>query len=161
MCSQKTCSYHQMFVKPMIYVKVVQKITMTCSIGKPKRHFFFSISTLDSTLQHIAILTPLQKGRFNFANVFCITILSKSIKFLKTIEINSASFKIINLVQLHLIYRRSEKYYINHIIHSLSFADISIFPPEMSNFAKSGNRQTTFWYIFLVLLTFIESIWLV
>ena len=127
MCSQKTCSYHQMFVKPMIYVKVVQKITMTCSIGKPKRHFFFSISTLDSTLQHMAILTPLQKGRFNFANVFCITILSKSIKFLKTSEINSA-----------------EKYYINHIIHSLSFADISIFPPEMSNFAKSGNRQTTF-----------------
>ena len=38
-----------------------------------------------------------------------------------------------NLAQLYIIYGRSKKY-INHMTHPLTFADISIFSPEISKF---------------------------
>ena len=52
------------------------------------------------------------------------------------------------------------KKYVNHVIHSLSSADISIFSLEMSNFCyiKKYRYRLYFYTLFLVLLTFFESL---
>ena len=50
------------------------------------------------------------------------------------------------------------KKYVNHVIRSLSSADISIFSLEMSNFCyiKKYRYRLYFYTLFLVLLTFFE-----
>ena len=54
---------------------------------------------------------------------------------------------------------RSQKY-LNHVTHSMSSADISIFSPEISKFCyiKKYRYRLHFYTKFLILLTFIESL---
>ena len=50
--------------------------------------------------------------------------------------------------------------YLNHVTHSISFADMSIFSPEISNFCYIKKHICTFHFntLFLILLTFFESL---
>ena len=59
----------------------------------------------------------------------------------------------------YLNWRRSKKY-VNHVTHPLSFGDISIFSPEISNFCyiKKYRYRLHFNTWLLVLLTFFESL---
>ena len=64
-----------------------------------------------------------------------------------------------NLVQLYLILRRSKKY-LNHVIHTFSFSDISIFSPEISKFCYINKHKYRLHFDtqFQILLTDFESL---
>ena len=64
-----------------------------------------------------------------------------------------------NFTQFNLTLRRSKKY-INHVTHTISSADISIFSPEISNFCYTKKYRYRFYFNtkFLDIWNFFESL---